>query len=929
MSSFSPRRQGFVRLSAFVVAGMAVGLAALAAQPPEVEDPKAKPPAKKIVVEEEDPKGGAKKKIVVDEPDPKSPPGKAGAPAAGSPPEVKLDELARAAEEATHAQLKSLFARYTVPFDRLTDLKGQTFRIKPIPRSRAEGLPPQFGVSDLDGNNRPQEPRNVGANEVKRVDYFEELILGEADRLLKPAGKGGGPDGPTVDEGTAAAEKLLAAGLRYHDHARENNVRRGKGWDDVRNPLVERLRTVRLRALQRAVAAGDWARARPLGTKLMAAYPQDAAVAKEVAEARVAEATLLMQSKAYADQIKARELLDEFETRFPGGGGEPVRKIRRELAAEAARLFERARGFKSMGNLVDARTDIGRADALDPTIPGLRELKRELGSEYPVLYVGVRTFPERMSPVTARLDSEQQAVSLLFEGLLEEVPAGTGGARYRLGAALSFPRIVPNGRELPLRQSRRQADGLGGFDAHDVVETVKLLRTRPGSWAAAGLPWLEDLPAPAGAGSIRLAFRHSHPDPRTLLTFRLLPARWLTQHGKNVDDLEFAARPFGTGPYRIHTIPDANAPAARELVFVDNPGYGRWRDRAGLPHIREIRLVEASRLGDPVEEFRRGRLHMLPDLTPAELSRALTLGTVAQGKTAEVVTATTNRRVHILAVNHRRTPLQNKDLRKGLAMAIDREAILNDLFRKGPIQHRRLTAAMSGPFPPSSWATVKGLGGQTIPLLNRGEATARLQRYLASSGAVADLQLVYSTADAQAAAACEQIKRQVEGLFDDAGAAGRKLVLTLEPLAPREFIRRVEEEHRYDLAYMPFDYPDNWHPYGLAAFLDSSAAGRDGRNVTGYLSPGTNSDVEDRSLGGELAGLLEHQDFAGDIAPRATRIHKLFNDCTPFVPLWQLDRHMLVSSGLKVSLDDSANSVSPEVLDQTVLFQNVARWRLE
>src|SRR5690349_14263112 len=69
--------------------------------------------------EEEDPNGGVKKKVVVED-DPKS---KAEA-GPGSPPDVRLDELARGAEEATHPAVKDLFTRNTFPYDRLTTKDG-------------------------------------------------------------------------------------------------------------------------------------------------------------------------------------------------------------------------------------------------------------------------------------------------------------------------------------------------------------------------------------------------------------------------------------------------------------------------------------------------------------------------------------------------------------------------------------------------------------------------------------------------------------------------------------------------------------------------------------------------------------------------------------------------------------------------------------
>ena len=153
--------------------------------------------------------------------------------------------------------------------------------------------------------------------------------------------------------------------------------------------------------------------------------------------------------------------------------------------------------------------------------------------------------------------------------------------------------------------------------------------------------------------------------------------------------------------------------------------------------------------------------------------------------------------------------------------------------------------------------------------------------------------------------------------------------MLLEPVPPRELVRRVEVEHRYELAYVPFDYPDDWHPFGLAAFLDPGAAGREGRNCLGYLTPETNPDADDLRLGQMLRELRGYRDFAGALVPKVREAHQLFNDCVPFVPLWQLDRHMLVHTSLKVFVEGSADPVNARVLNPTVLFQGVARWRLD
>ena len=675
--------------------------------------------------------------------------------------------------------------------------------------------------------------------------------------------------------------------------------------------------------MKHAVVTNDWPRLRETSSRLMELYPKDAGVAAEVASARVLEAKRLLDSERHFDHVKAHELLDEFEARYPGSGGEPVRLLRERITGLAQKAFTRAKDKKSANDLVTARDSLAQAASLDPTIPGLRDLQRELKAGYQTLYVGVRDYPVMMSPMTARLDSEKQVVELLFEGLLSEVPDDGGGTRYRPGTAGAMPAVVPNGREFLIRSFDRDASGRFGFDTHDVVSTLKLLKTRADTWAAYPLPWFDELPVPKDNTAVRVAFRQGHPDPRALLTFKLLPGKWLEANSRAVDDAAFATeRPAGTGPYRIFANPKAEGTAPREMVFVDNPVYGRWRDRANQPFIKEIRLLEVAKVHNVAESFQQGSLHVLTDVPTADLDKYMAAGSGLNGK-VQVYTAANNRRVHMLAVNHRRPQMQSKALRQGLSLAIDRDAILGEVYRAGKGEFHR---AMGGPFPPKSWASVKGAGGGAVPLVNVNLALTRLRAYLGDMGAKAEMTLSYPEGDPQAALACAKIKAQVEGLFKD--APGRKLTIVLEPLPLRDLLLRVEDEHRYDLAYVPFDYPDDWYPYALGAMLDPLAADRGGRNWMGYLAKGNGGGDEDARLGQLLNELRAYREF-GQLSTKSAEVHKLFNECVPFIPLWQLDRHTLMHNSVKVYTDDTDTAVSPRVLNPTTLFQGIARWRLE
>jgi ABC-type transport system substrate-binding protein len=846
----------------------------------------------------------------------------------GSPPDAKLDELARAAEDAKFAPIKDLYVKHTFPFDRMT-VKGVPTKIRPIPvYVKREPLPPVFGIQEIDAEGRVSPPVGLTFNDASKVEYFEELALTAARDLLKmkPAGTGAaGPGWSAVDQ-YEAAEKVLAAALRFHDYGvenpRERPVRKGRGWADLRKPLADELRDVRLKLLKNAVTVGDWDRAGDARRRLAAAYPNDPGITAEVAKASVLEADQLLKSAEHRDHVRAKSLLDEFEGRYPGEGGEPVRKLRERIAEIARKAFQRAKDKEEVKDLPTARAALAQAADLDRTIDGLRAMQQRLGTGGGTLYVGVREFPRGLSPTTARLDSEKQAVELMFEGLLAEVPDAETGTRYRPGAAQHMPAVVVGGREFVLRTQEKDGSGRYGFESHDVVSTLKMLQGKAETWAAYPLPWLDDT-TPRDNTGVRVGFKQGHPDPRALLTFKLLPARWLEANGKSIDDPTFAERPYGTGPFKFKSATKSDA-GVREMAFEDSPKYARG-DRASLPKIKDVRLVEVPRADQSdkadiavIEAFQRNALHVLPDVPTQKIDKFRS----SLGARAEVVTAATNRRIYMLAVNHRRPQMQSTLLRRGLSELIDREAVLDAVFRAGKPEFHR---AMTGPFPPSSWAA-RGPGGVAAPLLNRDAAVTRLKIYLADLGARPSVTLLYPDGDPQADAACKAIQKQVEALFGE--APGRKLTLELEKVPLRDLLERVEDEHRYDLAYMPFDYPDDWYPYALGAMLDAQAAERGGRNCFGFLAKNSGAKGDDVELGQMLGELRAYREFDA-LATKAAKVQNKFLECMPFIPLWQLDRHTLVHNSLKVVVDDSDAAVSPRVLNPTTLFQGVARWRLE
>ncbi len=341
----------------------------------------------------------------------------------------------------------------------------------------------------------------------------------------------------------------------------------------------------------------------------------------------------------------------------------------------------------------------------------------------------------------------------------------------------------------------------------------------------------------------------------------------------------------------------------KDISFVPNGRYRRRPGRFSEPELTEIRLtpVAGRTTEDLVRDVAAEQIHVLTDVPTADLAKFRAVPKVA------VTTAAVNRRVYVLSVNHSVTALQPLDVRRGISSAIDRETILNEVYRAGTKHHH----ALAGPYPVGSWLAPTA----PKPLFDRDLASGRLRD---ASGKVT---LLYPNDDPRAEMACKRIAFGVNGCG--------KLELVPEAVSPVELRTRVEHQGRYELAYLPYDYPDIWHAHALAATLDPSAAGGGGRNFLWYRTKGTVPTRADDGLTEALAELKAHRDSEGEVKKAAREVFDRFNEALPFIPLWQLDRHMVFSSGVKVFFDGRAKEVPYEHLDPITLFSNSGRWKLE
>lgn len=830
---------------------------------------------------------------------------------------VRIEDLARAAAEAKDPAVRDLLTRYVVAFDRFTDTNDNVIRVLPIPIHRSEKFPDRFGIFELSAENAPRLLRGMNLSAVKKVEHFEELAAAEVERLtdLTPGLRENPYVAADPAERLAAAERLLADVIWFHDGARDQNKRRGAGWEPVELKLADKLAAVRAKRLKLAAERKDWATVRQLGSRMAVLYPNNLKLLQDVYSARLAEAEAVVRaSDQPADLERARDLLGEFEGKFPGSNNDAAQRVRDALARKAKTLFDRAEVAVKAG-APDARSLVRLVELVAPEYPGLRDLQGQMKSGYSILNVAVDQLPERMSPAAARFPSEHMAVELCYEGLFDAMPDETLGVRYRPALAAGMPAPGALVREVSLTRPVEWTGPARGpaFDATDVAGTLKLLRQSRHTWAADGVEWIDDRVRIEDLGRVRLGFQSGHPYPLSVLAFKILPARYLIGQNKGPEDVQLALRPCGTGPFKYQE------KKGREVIFVANPTFARRPGRLGQPYIKEVRFVEKGPVAKAVDDFKSDKLHILTDVPTADLAKFSAATAGLQGRVT-VATAAENRRVHVLAVNHRRPALQSQALRRGLAHAIDREAILNEVYRANfPDFHK----ALAGPFPPKTWATPKPLGVDPPPLFNRDLAQGQLAEHVKRFGS-ANLVLYYPAEDPRAKQACDRIKKQVEAV---GGAEDGKVVLNLEPLPTPELYRRVCEEADFELAYVPFEYPTDLYPFGLGSLLDPTAAARGGRNYMGALVKQNNPSADDDALGRLLAEARAHADPV-KLTQKGHEIFDRFNAAMPFIPLWQLDRHIVVATSVKLSFD-GPQPAHPRWLPPTSLFAGVAGWRIE
>ncbi len=883
----------------------------------EEEDSKPSPSSNKTPpgpgrTEEEDDVPRRPTRRVIQDPDAMTQP--SGKPRS-KPAEPQALDLAEAARSTRQPVAQALLQSLAVARD-VVLFRGRTVeRIQPLPQlvgDKVAKLPRDLELVPLDETGKAGEPFKVGKKAIARIQPYEEAALEAVNKFLADTSYtrlvASDPRYLLRQDQLLVAEQVLGYVARYHESARQRGDREGPDWLEIGGRLLRMpekdpkqlrgLRDVQLLRLQELVDAGSWDEALTLGRRLSETFPlkEDHLLIADPL-ARLLKGALDNPLASREKRLEVRQKLAEMQERYKDNPKiQGISDGLKSQAQELVRLAERAQAQKDPGLAQDL---LAKAEEVYPQLPELRAKRLAANRDYPILKIGVRQLPKKMSPGWATTDSERRAVELMFESLVRVSIDAEGVQHFVPGLALGRPQAVSLGRifQMPRNAFWSNNQPLTQADIRYSVERLKL-----GSGSGRAPAW-GDLLEPieiVDPFRINMNLTQGYLDPMSLMTFKVLPQPFLLK-GPAADTEDFSLDPVGSGPF---VYAGQRSEGGRKYsAFLANPNYRSRTGKTGLPRIRELRLVQYV---DPVEDLKNLKLHMLLDLTPKQMQEIRQQGPELRVTAPSPLAG--NRRVYFLAVNHRIRTLQNTNLRRALAHAINREQLLDLCFR-GELQ-REVHKALNGPFPAKSWPLHPTLHNpdnkDSLDPFDRTKAMGLSEEVYKTNDRTIKLTLKYPAGDEAVEKAMEGLSKMVKD--------HTKVQLILQKPAPDPYtLRREIEEGSYELAYTYYDFPDD--TYWLAPLLGPRAG------PTGNYLNYSNAVLET-----QLLRIRGWRDFA-QVRKTMRELHRSLWLEMPIIPLWQLDPLLAVRDDLKRTASNGQLSPLVPGIDPWLVFSDIDDWQ--
>ena len=707
-------------------------------------------------------------------------------------------------------------------------------------------VPPRFDeLPKLAKDWPPAWAALIGEIVPARPGFEKEAIAGIAAML-----QGEKPTPETYRR----ADLVLTATLRHHE-----SVQRGAPFVDqsalsLHAELQDQLVKTR----------GDWLRsetdaeALKLADRWLPVTAKDSPLRAAILQLWVRQAKAGLEKTDFA---LARSWLHRIEGAFQNDAAiDEIRKPMRDRAVNLLKESQTMPDAPAIRALEDAFT-------LWPRLPEARDTLARRKGTYRTLVIGVPSLPEQMSPATAWTEVEKQALELLFDRLYAVEWQQVLGRRYRPQLAADLPDGALTA-PLPLRRDVYWSSG-ERLTAGDLRRTAHMMN-QPESAGRSAL-WRDVLEVPRLEGSpfhLTIGYRQGLLDPLAPLTFHVLPQYYHGKQLERADDSTFAKAPVGSGPYQY--VGRKQEAGRAFAVFQANPHDLR-------PPISSVREIRMSAWTDARKDLPKPLPQLILDAPTNQMPALKELGYV-ELRSGESPC------VSYLAINHRKPSLASASVRRAIAHALDRQALLNRYFR-GPALNEKYHATSNGLLPRDSWASCPA---PRVPAeLFDPEQARSFARKAKSDSASLNWTLKYPTGDPRVKGACEEMARTIATTFQEAGIQANVNPVGLPP----HDLRKAIQERDYDLAHRSTASLDD--PVQLALFFDPSpdATRAGGSNEMGY-----DSDVKLQEL---LRSALKHRQFS--VAQTSMHaVHAHLYEAMPAIPLWQLDLHVLALPSLRV-----------------------------
>ena len=535
------------------------------------------------------------------------------------------------------------------PFDQITldeNNANAVLKVKPLdlPERRLPAKPDPDSKLVIRLVDQPDKQYEVAWRSIRKVDLFEQMLLGKANEL-------------------AAANHLDEAYDYYH--FLDENYRHTPGLDEAHEAFLFR----------QAKALFDKQRYRNALGVLRELHRRNPRYARLDAAMGAMTGRLVEQYAAAGDHASLRALLRNLAACYPK---HPlVTKWETRLKAEAAACLADAQRARQAGDLHKASTSIRSVVLIWPALDGARELAEAIHKQYPRVVVGVcQAAPadsrrpcnglQLASDWAARRDSR-----LLSRSLCELAAAGPQGGRY--ACACGKVKTDDGGRRLIVA-----LDGNAGISACDLARGLLAMADRANP--AYCPEWADVFTAVTApdARQVDIELAENRQQPQALLD--ALPLSSVGQVSNlsdvgqvsNLSDVRQTGTPDGrqienlphVGPYvRAET-------TAAETTCVLNPRY--FARTPTQP--REIVQRSCADAAAGVAALRRGDIQLLDQLDPWQVKPLEAEGDVT-------VQSYALPRLHCLVPNARKPLTANRTFRRALAYAIDRQAVLEQLLR--------------------------------------------------------------------------------------------------------------------------------------------------------------------------------------------------------------------------------------------------------